>query len=207
MTDIFRLSACEIADLVKSGALSAREVTQAHINRIEDVNPSINAIVQEMREEAFKAANRIDTLIADGQDAGPLAGVPVTIKVNVDQAGFATTNGVAAQKDLVAAHDSPVVSNLLNAGAVLIGRTNTPAYSLRWFAKNDLHGQTLNPRNAALTPGGSSGGAGAAVAAGLCAIGHGTDIAGSVRYPAYACGVHGFQPTMPAGRIALSARR
>jgi amidase len=92
-----------------------------------------------------------------------------------------------------------VVSNIRCAGGIIVGRTNTPALSLRWFTKNDLHGQTLNPRNRAITPGGSSGGAAAAVAAGICAIGHGTDIAGSIRYPAYACGLHGLRPT--PGRI------
>jgi amidase len=133
------------------------------------------------------------------EDPGPMAGVPWTTKVNVDQAGLATTNGLKLQKGNVAAHDSPVVSNIRKAGGIILGRTNTPAFSLRWFTKNDLHGQTLNPRNADITPGGSSGGAGAAVAAGICAIGHGTDIAGSVRYPAYACGLHGLRPTM--GRV------
>jgi amidase len=123
----------------------------------------------------------------------------VTVKVNVDQKGAATTNGLRVQRDLVAAEDSPVVANLRKAGAVIVGRTNTPAFSLRWFTRNSLHGSTANPRNAALTPGGSSGGAGSAVASGLCAIGHGTDIAGSIRYPAYACGVHGLRPSL--GRV------
>jgi amidase len=125
--------------------------------------------------------------------------VPVTIKVNADQAGYVTTNGLRLQKDLVAQHDSPVVANLRRAGAVLLGRTNTPAFSLRWFTRNSLHGHTKNPRDPSITPGGSSGGAAAAVAAGIGAIGHGTDIGGSIRYPAYACGVHGLRPTL--GRI------
>jgi len=94
---------------------------------------------------------------------------------------------------------SPVIANLRKAGGIIVGRTNTPAFAMRWFTKNRLHGQTLNPRDASLTPGGSSGGAAAAVAAGLCAIGHGTDIAGSIRYPAYACGLHGLRPTL--GRV------
>ena len=105
-----------------------------------------------------------------------------------------------AQKDLVARENSPVVDSLLRAGAVPIGRTNTPAFSYRWFTSNALHGVTRNPHDPRLTPGGSSGGAAAAVAAGIGAIGHGTDIAGSVRYPAYACGVHGLRPSL--GRVA-----
>ncbi len=199
MTDLFRQSASEIARAVRGRSLSAVEVTQAHIDRMDQVNPAINAVVQDGRNEAMDAARKIDAQIARGIDPGPMAGVPFTTKVNVDQVGFATTNGLRVLKDAVAAQDSPVVANIRKAGGVIIGRTNTPAFSLRWFTKNNLHGQTLNPRNAEITPGGSSGGAAAAVASGICAVGHGTDIAGSVRYPAYACGLHGLRPTL--GRI------
>jgi amidase len=138
--------------------------------------------------------------IARGEDAGVLAGVPVTVKVNIDQAGFATTNGLKLQRDAIARSNSPVVDNLRKAGAVILGRTNCPAFSYRWFTTNLIHGDTKNPRDPAITPGGSSGGAGAAVAAGIGHIAHGTDIAGSIRYPAYACGVHGLRPTV--GRVA-----
>lgn len=188
-----------MAARVRGGQISAEALTQAQLTRIADANPKINAIVQEFPEAALAEARAVDARIAAGEDPGPLAGVPVTIKVNVDQAGQATTNGLRLQADLIAAQDSPVVANLRRAGAVIVGRTNTPAFSMRWFTKCEAHGQTLNPRNPALTPGGSSGGAAAAVAAGLCAIGHGTDIAGSIRYPAYACGVHGLRPSL--GRI------
>ena len=129
-----------------------------------------------------------------------MAGVPVTVKVNIDQEGFATTNGLKLQRDAVAASNSPVIDNLRKAGAVILGRTNCPAFSYRWFTTNLIHGDTKNPRDPGITPGGSSGGAGAAVAAGIGHIAHGTDIAGSIRYPAYACGVHGLRPTM--GRVA-----
>ena len=199
MRELWAQSATEIAALVRAGRVSAEEVTMVHLDRIARLNPELNAIVQEFPEEAMAEARAVDAKIARGEDAGPLAGVPVTIKVNVDQTGHATTNGLRLQKDQIASQDNPVVANLRKAGAVIVGRTNTPAFSMRWFTNNSLHGQTLNPRNRALTPGGSSGGAGAAVAAGLCAIAHGTDIAGSVRYPAYACGVQGLRPTL--GRI------
>ncbi|GHF56491.1 amidase family protein [Seohaeicola zhoushanensis] len=199
MGEIWKMQAGEIASAVRSRILSAEEVTRAHLDRIAAANPQLNAVVQEFPEEAMKSARALDARIAKGEDVGPLAGVPVTIKVNVDQAGHATTNGLVLQKDHVASADTPVVANLRKAGAVIVGRTNTPAFSMRWFTNNSLHGMTLNPRNTALTPGGSSGGAGSAVAAGFCAIGHGTDIAGSVRYPAYACGLHGLRPTL--GRI------
>ena len=126
--------------------------------------------------------------------------MPVTVKVNIDQEGFATTNGLKLQRDAIAATNSPVIDNLRKAGAVILGRTNCPAFSYRWFTTNLIHGDTKNPRDPSITPGGSSGGAGAAVAAGIGHIAHGTDIAGSIRYPAYACGVHGLRPTL--GRIA-----
>lgn len=199
MGELWRLGAGEIAARVAARQVSAREVAQDALARLAAANPRINAVVQEMPEQALAAAGAVDAALARGEAVGPLAGVPVTVKVNVDQAGFATTNGLRIQQDLVAAEDNPVVANLKRAGAVIIGRTNTPAFSLRWFTRNSLHGHTRNPRNPALTPGGSSGGAGAAVAAGIGAIAHGTDIAGSIRYPAYACGVHGLRPTL--GRV------
>lgn len=199
MSELWEMTGSEIADAVRSKKLSATEVAKAHLHRMGDVNPKINAVVQEFPAETLEAARRVDEQIARGEDPGPLCGVPVTIKVNVDQKGHATTNGLKLLKDLVADADSPVVSNIRKAGGVIVGRTNTPAFSLRWFTKNDLHGQTLNPRDRSITPGGSSGGAAAAVASGICAIGHGTDIAGSIRYPAYACGLHGLRPSL--GRI------
>ena len=199
MRALHALTATETAALIARGEVSAREVTEASLTRIAAVNPALNAIVQHMPDEALAAADAVDAARRRGEALGPLAGVPVTVKVIADQAGHATTNGLRTQKDLIAATDNPVVANLRRAGAVIVGRTNTPAFSLRWFTRNRLHGATKNPHDPALTPGGSSGGAGAAVAAGMGAIAHGTDIAGSVRYPAYACGVHGLRPSL--GRV------
>jgi amidase len=199
MTDLATLTASETAALIARREASAREVTEAALARIKARNPALNAIVQHLPNEALAAADALDAAIKRGDPPGPLAGVPVTVKVIVDQAGHATTNGLQTQKDLIATSDNPVVANLRRAGAVIVGRTNTPAFSLRWFTRNLLHGATKNPHDPALTPGGSSGGAGAAVATGMGAIGHGTDIAGSIRYPAYACGVHGLRPSL--GRV------
>lgn len=199
MTELWRLNAFEIAARVARGELSACEVTEHSLQRLQQVNPAINAVVQVLPEQAMAAARAVDTAVAAGKPVGALAGVPVTIKVNIDQQGCANTNGLRIQQDNIAERDSPVVSNLRNAGAIIVGRTNTPAFSMRWFTRNSLHGHTLNPRHPALTPGGSSGGAAAAVASGMCAIGQGTDIAGSIRYPAYACGLHGLRPSL--GRI------
>ncbi len=199
MTDLWRLPATEIADGVRARRFSAREAAEAALARMEAVNPVLNAVVMCRPELVRARADAVDAAVARGEDPGVLAGVPITVKVNVDQKGFATTNGLRAQEHLVAGENSPVVDNLERAGAVILGRTNTPAFSLRWFTSNLLHGATKNPRDAALTPGGSSGGAASAVAAGIGALAHGTDIGGSVRYPAYACGVHGLRPGL--GRV------
>jgi len=199
MTKLWRLSATDLAGLIRTRAVSAREAAEAALQRLDAVNPPINAIVAHRPEEVRKAADAVDRAIASGQDPGLLAGVPVTVKINVDQAGFATTNGLRLQRDLVAKINSPVVDNLVRAGAVLLGRTNAPAFALRWFTTNLVHGDTKNPRDPSLTPGDSSGGAAAALAVGIGHLAHGTDIGGSIRYPAYACGIHGLRPTL--GRV------
>lgn len=200
MQDLWRLSAAEMASLVKSKKVSAKEAATAALARLDAVNPKINAVVDHRPEDVLAQAAAVDAAIGRGEDAGPLGGVPVTVKVNIDQEGFATTNGLKLQRDAIAKSNNPVIDNLRKSGAVILGRTNCPAFSYRWFTTNLIHGDTKNPRDPAITPGGSSGGAGAAVAAGIGHIAHGTDIAGSIRYPAYACGVHGLRPTM--GRIA-----
>jgi amidase len=199
MQDIWRLSAAELANLIRSKKISAREAATAALARLDAANPAINAVVDHRPEDVHKQAAAVDAAIARGENPGPLAGVPVTVKVNIDQVGFATTNGLKLQRDAIATSNSPVIDNLKKSGAVILGRTNCPAFSYRWFTTNLIHGDTKNPRDPLITPGGSSGGAGAAVAAGIGHIAHGTDIAGSIRYPAYACGVHGLRPTI--GRI------
>ena len=209
MQDLWRLSATDLAALIKSKKVSAREAATAALARLDAVNPKLNAVVDHKPAEVLAEAASVDAKIARGEDPGVLAGVPVTVKVNIDQEGFATTNGLKLQRDAIAKSNSPVIDNLRKAGAVILGRTNCPAFSYRWFTTNLIHGDTKNPRDPAITPGGSSGGAGAAVAAGIGHIAHGTDIAGSIRYPAYACGVHGLRPTMgriPAFNAALPER-
>jgi amidase len=200
MEELWRLSATDLAALIKAKKVSAKEAATAALARLDAVNPKINAVVDHKPAEVLAQASAIDAAIARGEDAGALAGVPVTVKVNIDQQGFATTNGLKLQREIIARDNSPVIDNLRKAGAVILGRTNCPAFSYRWFTANLVHGDTKNPRDPGITPGGSSGGAGAAVAAGIGHIAHGTDIAGSIRYPAYACGVHGLRPTI--GRIA-----
>jgi amidase len=200
MDNLWRLPAADLAALIRTKKVSAKEAATAALARLDAVNPAINAVVDHRPEEVLAQAAAIDTAIAHHEELGSLAGVPVTVKVNIDQEGFATTNGVKLQRDTIATTNSPVVDNLRKAGAVILGRTNAPAFSFRWFTTNLIHGDTKNPRDPKVTPGGSSGGAASSVAAGIGHIAHGTDIAGSIRYPAYACGVHGLRPTL--GRVA-----
>ncbi len=201
MKDFWKINGYEISALLNKKEVSATEICNNLIEHIEKINPKINAIVVETFEDAKKQAKIIDKKIKDGENIGTLAGVPTTIKVNTDQIGYPSTNGLRIQKDLVAKKDSPVVKNLRNSDALMLGKTNTPAFSIHWFTRNSLHGHTFNPHNKNITPGGSSGGAAAATAAGMGAIGHGTDIAGSIRYPAYACGIHGLRPSI--GRVPM----
>jgi len=160
-TELWTLPATELSKLIRTKAVSAVEVTRSVLERLDKVNPAINAVVTEMPEEAIATAKSIDKKISNGESPGPLAGIPITIKVNVDQTGYANTNGLKILKDNITDQDNAVVSNLRCAGAVFVGRTNTPAFSMRWFTRNTLHGHTRNPVNPDLTPGGSSGGAAA----------------------------------------------
>jgi amidase len=200
-SEIWRWSAVDITAQVRAGSVSCAEVLQAFYQRIDRVNPRLNAIVHADRKGALETANRADDLLRSApHKVGILHGVPLTIKLNVDVAGEATTNGVPAYAGRIAPADSAVVTSLRNAGANIIGRTNVPPFSFRWFTDNPLHGRTLNPWHADITSGGSSGGAGVSVATGMCALAHGTDIAGSIRYPAYVNGVVGLRTT--PGRIS-----
>jgi amidase len=199
MEQLWRLGAGDLARLIRSKDVSVIEVTRAVLDRIDQVNPRINALPDVLYDDALAASRSADLAIARGDVLGPLHGVPVTTKINVDQVGCATTHGVKRFADNIALEDSPPVANLKKAGAIVVGRSNTPAFSLRWFTDNDLHGRTLNPWSSAVTPGGSSGGAAAALATGMGALAHGNDIGGSIRYPAYACGVVGLRPTI--GRV------
>jgi amidase len=208
--ELWQLDATDLAALIRRGRASAKEAVQSVLGRLAKVNPAINAVVRVLEEEALSAAETADAHRARGHALGPLHGVPVTTKINVDQQGLPTDNGVTPLKDFIATEDSPVVANLKHSGAIIVGRTNAPAFSMRIFSDNALHGRTLNPRDPTVTPGGSSGGAGAATATGIGAIAHGNDIGGSVRIPGYCNGVVGlrtgfgripsFNPSAPNGR-------
>lgn len=197
--EIWTWDSVATATAIRAGLISSREATQSVISRMHAVNPALNAVAETLELEALAAADSADAARARGEEMGRLHGVPVTAKVNVDIAGHATTHGVVAFKDTIAREDSASVANLRHAGAVIVGRTNIPTFSYRWFSSNALHGETRNPWGANLSPGGSSGGAASASAAGIGSIAHGNDVAGSLRLPASACGIYGMRPTM--GRL------
>ena len=207
---LWQASACDLAEAIAGGATSAEEAVGAAVERMRAVNPRLNAVVDDLGDAALAEAAAADRRLAERGPDGPLHGVPVTIKVNVDQTGRATTNGVAAWSDVIAPDDAPIVRNLKAAGAIVIGRTNTPEFSFRATTVNELHGRTLNPWDDDISPGGSSGGASSAVMAGIGAIAHGNDIGGSLRFPAWCTGAATVKPGLgrtPAWNPSAPAER
>jgi amidase len=196
---LWQLSAVEIASGIRSRDFSCSEVMACVVERIRGLNPKLNAIVVDLTEQAAAEAAAADARLPTLAEPGPLFGVPVTIKVNVDQKGQATSNGLPAFAHHLAQDDAPLVRNLRQAGAIILGRTNTPELSMRLTTVNPLHGRTRNPWHSEASSGGSSGGAAVSAAAGFGAIHHGNDIAGSLRFPSFANGVTTLKPTQ--GRI------
>ncbi|MCW2538166.1 MAG: indole acetimide hydrolase [Modestobacter sp.] len=196
---LWRYGAAELARLIANRTVTSQQVVDAHLERIDAVNPHLNAVVRVLRDEARAAAREADRAVADGAPLGPLHGVPCTIKENVDVAGTPTTDGIPALAEAVAAQDAPLVERLRTAGAIPIGRTNMPDFALRIHTDSSLHGLTRNPWDPTVTSGGSSGGEAAALAAGMSPLGIGNDIGGSLRNPAHACGIASIKPT--TGRV------
>ncbi|MEB2283758.1 MAG: hypothetical protein B6D46_15930 [Polyangiaceae bacterium UTPRO1] len=196
---LWRRSAADLARTIRSGEVSSREVVEAHLARIAAVNPIVNAITEVRADEALAAADAADAAVARGAELGPLHGVPVTVKVNIDVAGSATTAGMPVFAEDRPAADAPVVARLRAAGAIPFARTNMPDLGLRWHTASSLHGTTRNPWNPGRTPGGSSGGEAAALATGMSPLGMGGDIGGSVRWPSQCCGTVALRPTQ--GRV------
>ncbi|MEM8499184.1 MAG: amidase [Pseudomonadota bacterium] len=195
MNELIEKSAIELASGIANKTFSAKEVAEAHLQRIADVNPDLNAVVRVLEDMAYAAATEVDRAVAAGEPLGPLAGVPITIKENIDVVGLPTTQGLAALAEAVPNSNSPIVDRVLAAGAVPVGRTNLPEMGLRLHTDNALHGPTINPWNAGHTTGGSSGGEGAALATGMSALGLGNDVGGSLRNPATCCGIASIKPT------------
>src|SRR5579863_7285067 len=196
---LWQKGAVEVATGIRNRQFSCTDVMASVVERIRALNPKLNAIVIDLTEQALAKAAEADRELKDLSAPPPLFGVPVTIKVNVDQEGQATTHGFPAFADLIAPADAPIVRNLRRAGAIVVGRTNTPELSMRATTVNPLHGRTWSPWHPDASPGGSSGGAGASAAAGFGPIHHGNDIGGSLRFPAFANGVATLKPT--TGRV------
>jgi amidase len=188
-------SAVELVDAIRRREVGSRELLDHHLARVERLNPRINAVVTLDVERARRRADVADRALARGEDVGPLHGLPITIKDVMETAGLRTTSGAETYRDHVPATDATSVARLARAGAIVFGKTNTPTLAMDCQTYNPLFGTTSNPWDPSRTPGGSSGGAAAAVAAGLSPLELGTDIGGSIRNPAHYCGVYGHKPT------------
>lgn len=199
MTQLWQRGAQELAALIADRKVSSAEVIDAHLARIEQINPKVNALTRVFAQDARKAADAADRKVAVGATLGPLHGVPFTVKENIDLAGTPTTWGVKMLANALVPVDAPVVQRMRAAGAIPIARTNLPDMALRVHTDSSLHGLTRNPWNRARTAGGSSGGEAVALATGMSPIGLGNDIGGSLRNPANACGIASIRPS--AGRV------
>ena len=193
--ELWRKGALELAGMIARKEVSSREVVAAHLARIDEVNPRLNAIVRRLDTSALAAADEADKAVAAGARLGTFHGVPVTVKENIDLAGTPTTQSLLILADAVAPIDAPVVERIRAAGAIPIGRTNLPDLGLRVTTESSLHGVTHNPWHPTRTTGGSSGGEGSALASGMSPLGFGNDIGGSLRNPATACGITSIKPT------------
>jgi len=190
------MGALELARNIRSKQVSSREVVEAHLARVDQVNGHLNAIVRVLADEALAAADAADRAVMGGHHLGRLHGVPCTVKENIDVAGTPTTSGLRALADAIAPIDAPTVARMRAAGAIPFARTNLPDLGLRVHTDSDLHGLTRNPWNPNVTAGGSSGGEASAIASGMSPIGLGNDIGGSLRNPAHCCGIASLKPTV-----------
>ena len=195
MLDLPFRSATALAAEIKRKTISASELLELFLKRVEAYNPALNAIVAMNLSEARERARAADEALARGEDWGPLHGVPMTIKESFDVVGMPTTWGVPELKNNYPTRNAIAVDRFLAAGAILFGKTNVPLYLADWQTFNAIYGTTNNPWDLSRSPGGSSGGSAAALAAGLTALEAGSDIGASIRNPAHYCGVFGHKPT------------
>jgi amidase len=195
MDDLTFLPAHALAQLIRQREVTSTEVLEAHLSRINEYNPALNAIVTLNTERARERAREADAALTRGELWGPLHGVPVTIKDAFDTAGLRTTFGYRLMKNRIPQRNATAVERILEAGAILLGKTNIPEVSFDWQTNSPIFGRTNNPWDLSRTPGGSTGGGAAAVSAGLSPLEIGSDGAGSIRIPAHFCGVFGFKPT------------
>jgi len=199
MPELTFLSAVSMAEQIRQKKLSPLELVEAHLARIEKLNPKLNAFVQVDAEGARRQARAAEDAVARSERIGPLHGVPISIKSSIEVKGMRCEAGTKLRAGFVAAQDAPLVSRLRKAGAIILGNTNTPELLMAWETDNLLYGRTNNPWDLSRTPGGSSGGEAAAIAAGCSAGGVGSDGGGSIRVPAHFSGICGLKPT--PGRI------
>ena len=200
MDELFYQPARAMVEALQRREISSRELTEAHLARINEVNPAINAVVLLDAEGALATADERDRELAQGESRGPLHGLPMTIKDSLETAGMVTTAGTEGRACLVPDEDATVVSRLKGAGIVLMGKSNTPELTMTWESNNLVYGRTNNPYDLSRSPSGSSGGAAAIIAAGGSPLDIGTDSAGSIRMPAHYCGIAGLKPTQ--GRVS-----
>ena len=199
MDELLNAPLSVMAAAIRDRQVKSAEVVRAFLDRIERVNPALNAVVCSTAELAMKYAAKFDSELANGNLRGPLHGVPMTIKDSLDTAEAVTTWGTSGRKDYRPGSDATCVSRLRKAGAIMMGKTNTPEFTLSFQTDNLVYGRTNNPYDPARTPGGSSGGAAAIIAAGASPFDIGTDTGGSIRLPSHFCGITGIKPT--TGRV------
>ncbi len=199
MDELLEQPVRHIASAITSGQATSKQITRTYLDRIEKVNPELNAVVSLQAETALKHADRADLALKSGETPGPLFGVPMTIKDSLDTFDMVTTWGTTGRKDFRPGKDATAVERLRNAGAILLGKTNTPEFTLSFQTDNRLFGRTNNPYAPDRTPGGSSGGAAALIAAHATPFDVGTDTGGSIRLPSHFCGIAGIKPT--TGRV------
>ncbi len=199
MKKILNKSAKELADLIMKKEVSSSELVDACLERIKEINTELNAVVQLCEERARAEALNADNSLAQGNVSGSLHGVPMCIKDSFDSEGIVSTGGTLGRKKFIPEKDATVLSRLRENGAILLGKTNTPEFTLKYDTDNLVYGQTNNPFDLSLSPGGSSGGAAAIVAAGGVPFDIGSDYGGSLRYPAHCCGITSIKPT--SGRV------
>ncbi len=199
MDELIYKSTSFLADAIRSKKVAAVDVVEAHLHRIEVVNPTLNAVVQIVHNRARAEAKAADQALACGEVRGPLHGVPITIKDSFDTKGIISTWGTQGRKSFIPEQDATVVARLRRAGAIVLGKTNTPELTVGGEMENVIYGATFNPYDLSKSPGGSSGGAGAIIAAGGSSLDLGSDTGGSIREPAHMCGIAGIKPTF--GRV------
>jgi amidase len=197
--ELIYASATALAKAIREKKVSAEEVVTAYLQRIEAINPKLNAVVQLTADTARAQARAADAALARGEIKGPLHGVPFTVKDNIETAGVICTAGTKGRASFVPTQDATIVARLRAAGAILLGKTNLSELALAAETDNLVYGRTNNPYDVSRTPGGSSGGEAAIIAAGGSPLGLGNDIGGSIRFPAHCCGITGIKPT--SGRV------